>query len=101
MWLVFNTEATVKLTYHTAASADDATRTASEDFAEAFAAQRDWELESGRRCLVEVSREWDFTPSKFGLVCLQNICPQANHPKWERGFLQILGGIEECLCTIL
>ena len=66
VWLVFNTEATVKLTYHNAASSEDATRTVSEDFAQAFATQRDWELEPGRRCLVEIlTGENGTSPSIF------------------------------------
>lgn len=48
VWLVFNPQETVKLTYENAASADEATRTVSEDFAEAFATSRQWALEPGR-----------------------------------------------------
>ena len=49
VWLVVNTENSVKLTYENADSGDEATRTVSELFAGAFVAVRIWDTEPGRR----------------------------------------------------
>ncbi|CAK9050329.1 unnamed protein product [Durusdinium trenchii] len=49
VWLVLNTDQSVKLTYENANSLEEATRYVSEDFAEAFALTRQWEQESGRQ----------------------------------------------------
>ena len=49
VWLVLNTEASMKLTYENADSLAAATRYVSEDFYQAFAPSRTWLSEAGRQ----------------------------------------------------